>query len=157
MSNLNTQISLPTRCISYYASDKSPIDGKHSYQYWMRSKLVRIVCNKPFSRGDVLEIQSIQDTTSGILITTILIDEWQEEYPVLSFVSGRLVYNKWANFKYLPSEGIQIIKPIEQVLNDNFSLGFVLLTYKSGKITCIDELTQNQFNIYIKLEWESTK
>ena len=48
----------PMRVISYYASTKSPIDGKHSYNYWMRSKLVRIIADKPFARGDVLVINS---------------------------------------------------------------------------------------------------
>lgn len=155
MKNTNlAELNLPFRCISYYASDKSVLDNKHSYEFWMRSKLTRIVCNKPFSRGDVLEVQKISDTSTGILIETALIDEWQEEYPVLNFISGRLIYNKWADFECIPSEGIQILKPIEQVLSENYSIGFVVLAYKSGKIECVDKLTNNRFDIYINLSWK---
>ena len=69
----NLDIKLPTRCISYYASDKSVVDGKHSYEFWMRSKLTRICADKPFSRGDVLEIQSIEENSSGTLINAKVI------------------------------------------------------------------------------------
>ena len=112
-----SNFSLPMRCISYYASSKSGLDGKQSYEFWLRGVCIRIVCDKPFARGDVIEIQSIEDTNSGVLITTKLIDEWEQEYPVLNFISGRLIYNRWAEFQYETTDGIQIIKPIEHVLN----------------------------------------
>ena len=52
MSNLGTaNITLPVNVISYYASTKG-IDGKNCFNYWMRSKLVRIISDKPFARGD---------------------------------------------------------------------------------------------------------
>jgi hypothetical protein len=143
-----------TRCISYYASDKSALDNKHSYEFWTRSKLTRLVCNKPFGRGDTLQIDAIKETASGILIETTLIDEWQEGYPVLNFISGRLIYSKWANFECTATEGIQIIKQIEQILSENYSIGFVVLAYKSGKITCIDKVTGNVFDVHIHLDWE---
>ena len=151
--NTNLEIKLPTRCISYYASDKSLLDGKHSYEFWMRSKLTRICSEKPFGRGDVLEIKSIVDTSSGTLINVDVIDEWQQEYPVLNFISGRLIYNKWCTFEYKATEGIQILKPIEQVLADNYSIGFIVLAYKSGKISCYDTTSKNKFDIYINLEF----
>lgn len=150
----NTNLQFPIRVISYYASDKSSLDNKNSYEFWMRGKLTRIICDKCFSRGDVLQINSITDTSSCILLDTTLIEEWEPEYPVLNFISGRLIYNKWAEFEYTPSEGIQIIKPIEQVLSDNYSIGFIILAYKSGTIKCIDKLTKNYFDIQIDLSWE---
>ena len=154
MSTNLENIEFPFRCISYYASDKSPLDGKHSYEFWMRSFLVRIVCDKPFSRGDVLQVESITKNNVGILINVTVIDEWEEEYPVLNFISGRLIYNKWVDFKYEATEGIQIISPIEQILSDSYSLGFVILAYKSGKISCNDTMTGNAFDVYINLSWE---
>ncbi|MBO4622497.1 MAG: hypothetical protein J5691_01285 [Bacilli bacterium] len=149
-----TNIQYPIRVISYYASSKSQIDGKNDFCFWMRSKLTRIVCDKSFARGDVLQINGITDTPSGILIDTSIVEEWEKEYPVLTFVSGRLIYNKWAEFDYTPSEGIQIIKPIEQILSDNYSIGFVLLVYQSGIIKCVDKITNNYFDIHVNLEWE---
>lgn len=150
----NIKRFIGTRCISYYASSKSVIDNKQSYEFWIRGKCIRIICNKPFARGDVLEINNIEDISSGTLITTTLIDEWQEEYPVLNFISGRLIYNKWTDFEYTATEGIEIIKPIEQVLSDNYSIGFIVLAYKSGKISCMDKVSHNQFDIHISLSWE---
>ena len=149
-----TNLSFPFRCISYYASSKSSVDGKQSYEFWLRGKCIRIVCNKPFSRGDVLQVNNISENNSGVLIETEVIDEWEQEYPVLNFISGRLIYNKWANFEYKATEGIQIVKPIEQILSNNFSLGFIVLCYKSGKISCVDTKTDNRFDIHINLEWE---
>ena len=150
----NSNFSFPIRCISYYATSKSNIDNKHSYEFWMRGICVRMICDKPCARGDVIEIQKIEDTTSGILITTKLIDEWEQEYPVLNFISGRLIYNKWVKFEYEASDGIQILKPIEQVLSNNFSLGFIILCYKSGIITCVDTQTNNKFDVHVNLTWE---
>lgn len=149
-----SNFSFPIRCISYYASSKSGLDGKQSYEFWLRGICIRIICDKPFARGDVLEIQSIEDNNSGVLITTKLIDEWEQEYPVLNFISGRLIYNRWVKFEYETTEGIQILKPIEQVLSNNFSLGFIVLCYKSGKISCIDKQTDNRFDVSINLTWE---
>ena len=150
---MNTEIKLPIRVISYNASSKSQIDGKHDFCFWMRCKLTRVICDKPFARGDVLQINSIIDTPSGILIDTILIEDWEKEYPVLTFVSGRLIYNKWADFEFTPSEGIQIVKPIEQVLSDNYSIGFILLVYQSGIIKCVDKTTKNYFDVHVNLEF----
>lgn len=149
-----SNFSFPMRCISYYASSKSGLDGKQSYEFWLRGICIRIVCDKPFARGDVLEIKSIEDNNSGVLITTKLINDWEQEYPVLNFISGRLIYNRWVKFEYEVTEGIQILKPIEQVLSNNFSLGFIILCYKSGKITCIDKQTDNKFDVSINLTWE---
>lgn len=149
-----SNFSLPMRCISYYASSKSGLDGKQSYEFWLRGVCIRIVCDKPFARGDVIEIQNIEDNNSGVLITTKLIDEWEQEYPVLNFISGRLIYNRWAEFQYEATDGIEIIKPIEQILSNNLSVGFIILCYKSGKISCIDTKTDNIFDVFINLTWE---
>lgn len=153
MSNLDNKY-IGTRCVSYYASSKSAVDGKNSFEFWIRGKCIRIICDKTFARGDVLEIKDIKTSSSGIIIDTVLINEWEPEYPVLNFISGRLIYNKWASFETTPSEGIQIIMPVEQVLSENYSIGFIVLAYKSGKISCVDTVTNNRFDIYINLSWE---
>lgn len=151
---MTTNLNYPIRVISYYASSKSQIDGKHDFCFWMRNKLTRIVCNKPFARGDVLEILSINDTPTGILINTVLVEDWEKEYPVLLFISGRLIYNKWADFEYTCSDGIQVIKVLDQVLSDNYSIGFITLVYQSGIIKCIDRTTKNFFDVHVTLDWE---
>ena len=155
MSNLGTaNINLPINVISYYASTKG-IDGKNCFNYWMRSKLVRIISDKPFARGDCLRLNSVENTSSGITLNVTVLDEWAEEYPVLCFVSGRLIYNKWSNFEYKASDCIQILQPIEQILQENYSLGFILLCYGSGKISCVDKSSNNYFDVLVHLNMES--
>ena len=36
---MTTNLNYPIRVISYYASSKSQIDGKHDFCFWMRCKL----------------------------------------------------------------------------------------------------------------------
>ena len=154
MSNLGTDnISLPINVISYYASTRG-IDGKNCFNYWMRSKLVRIISDKPFARGDCLRLNSITNNSNGIIIDVTVLDEWAEEYPILCFVSGRLIYNKWSKFEYKASDCIKILQPIEQILQENYSLGFILLCYDSGKISCVDKTSNNYFDILIHVNLE---
>lgn len=151
-SNLeNIRTKLPIRVISYYASSKG-IDGKNCFNFWMRSYIIRIISDKPFGRGDVLEITDIKKDSSGLFIAVRVINEWQAEYPVLSFVSGRLVYDKWSDFSYKSTEGIEILDSIEQLLMDNLSIGFVILAYKSGKIYCDDNVRDNHLEFSIQLD-----
>ena len=152
-SNLeNSSIKFPIRVISYYASSKG-IDGKNCFNFWMRSALIRVIADKPFARGDVLEISNITKNGSNIIIECKVINEWAE-YPVLCFVSGRLTYNKWSNFKYTSTEGIQILQSIEQLLSNNYSIGFITLVYKSGKLFCDDDNMNNHLEIDINLDQE---
>ena len=152
-SNLDfSSIKFPLRVISYYASTKG-IDGKHCFNFWVRSALIRVVSDKPFARGDVLEITNMTKNGSNIMIDCKVIDEWAE-YPVLCFVSGRLTYNKWSNFEYTSTEGVQILCPIEQLLTNNYSIGFVASVYKSGKIYCDDDDMNNHLEIDITLNQE---
>ena len=147
-------LTFPFLCISYYASSKNEIDNKHSFDYRMRSKLVRIISDTSFARGDVLKINSVANTSSGILINVEVQEEWSDVLPVLCFVSSRLVYNRWSKFKFKPSTGIQIVAPIEQVLSGNYSIGLILLCYKSGKISCQDDVGHNDFDVLVNLKWE---
>ena len=152
-SNLeNSSIKFPIRVISYYASSKG-IDGKNCFNFWMRSALIRVIADKPFARGDVLEIFSITKNGSNTTIECKVINEWAE-YPVLCFVSGRLTYNKWSNFKYTATDGIQILQSIEQLLSNNYSIGFITLVYKSGKLLCDDDSMNNHLEIDINLDQE---
>lgn len=152
-SNLdNFSNKLPIRVISYYASSKG-IDGKNGFNFWIRSALVRIVADKPFARGDVLEIINITKKGVNTILECKVIDEWAE-YPVLCFVSGRLTYNKWSNFKYTSTEGIQILQSVEQLLSNNYSIGFIILVYTSGKVFCDDDAMNNHLEIDISLNQE---
>lgn len=152
MSN-NTQpdaITFPVRCMSLYASSVG-IDERDSFNFWIRSRLIRVICDKPFARGDILEISHVDDMENGVFIYTKLIEECVEEYPTLNFISGRVVYSKDSSFVCTSSKNIKIVKKIEQILNEDYSLGFVVLAYDSGKIECIDKQNKNYFECYINV------
>lgn len=150
----NLELTTPFRCISYYASSKSVVDNKHSYCYWFRGKLIRIIADKPFARGDMLTINGIssQGNSSTIINATVDSGEY-EKMPVLSFVSTRLVYNKYSDFEFTTTPGLQILKTIEQVLDENYSVCFIVLTESSGVIHAVDKYMNNYFDVGMNLHW----
>ena len=147
-------INLPQKVISYYASSKG-IDNRNCFNFWLRSKLIRVICDKPFARGDVLTILSIENTNSGLIINTVLTEEYEPDIPVLLFVSGRLIYDKNSKFVCNSQELITIVSIIEQTLADNYSIGFICLVSGNGKITASDNKYNNHFDIYINLQWSA--
>ena len=153
--NTNLDLTTPLNCISYYVSNKSPIDNKHSYCYWFRGKLIRIVADKPFARGDMLQINSVTQahSSSNIVIDVTVQTGEYVQAPVLNFVSTRLVYNTYSQFEFTTTPGVQILKTLEQIIDDNYSVCFVVLTSENGVIHAVDKFMNNYFNINISLEW----
>ena len=153
MTNLE-KIVTPFKCISYYVSTKSTIDDKNSYCYWFRGKLIRIISDKPFARGDMLIVKSISTASNGGTIIDVTVDSGKyQKLPVLSFVSTRLVYNKYSDFEFTSTPGITILKIIEQVMDDNYSACFITLSETTGVIHAVDKYMNNYFDINIGLSW----
>lgn len=150
----NPNLEYPIKCISYYASNKNQIDKKHSFEWWMRGKLIRIISDKAFARGDILNIKNIYDNTNNITIINVSVNnEEYQQYPVLSFVSSRLVYNKYSKFEAIPDNNIKILKQLEQINNNNYSIGFIILISESGTIKVQDSFMNNYFDINCNLSW----
>lgn len=153
MTNLDSTFT-PFKCISYYVSSKSPIDNKDSYSYWFRGKMIRIIADRPFARGDILIVKNIVNQNADNIIIDVDVDSGEyESYPVLNFVSTRLVYNKYSDFVFTPSPDIKILKIVEQIMDDNYSVCFITLTSKSGSIKAVDKNMNNYFDINITLDW----
>lgn len=150
----NTNLEYPISCISYYASNKNQIDKKHSFEWWMRGKLIRIISDKAFARGDILSIKNIYDNTNNITVINVSVsNEEYKQHPVLSFVSSRLVYNKYSKFEAIPDKNIKILKQLEQINNNNYSIGFIILISESGTIKVQDSFMNNYFDINCNLSW----
>jgi hypothetical protein len=150
---MNSTLNFPIKCISYFASNKNKIDDKQSFEWWFRGFLVRIISSKSFARGDILIIKNIIKDNNKILIDVDVSDEEYQQYPVLTFISSRLVYNKYSDFEFVPSSSIQILQILEQIINDNYSIGFIILANDTGFIKATDSVLKNQFDIYLKLSW----
>lgn len=150
---MNSILNFPIKCISYFASNKNKIDNKQSFEWWFRGFLVRIISEKSFARGDILIIKNIIKDNNKILINVDVSDEEYTPYPVLTFISSRLVYNKYSDFAFFTTPSIQILQLLEQVINDNYSIGFIILASDNGVIKATDNVLKNQFDIYLKLSW----
>lgn len=150
---MNSTLNFPIKCISYFASNKNKIDNKQSFEWWFRGFLVRIISEKSFARGDILIIKNIVKDNNKILINVDVSDEEYTPYPVLTFISSRLVYNKYSDFAFFTTPSIQILQLLEQVINDNYSIGFIILASDNGVIKATDNVLKNQFDIYLKLSW----
>ncbi len=151
----NREFTEPLNCISYYVSSKSDIDNKHSYCYWFRGKLIRIIADKPFARGDMLKIHRISQPTSSSNMTieaTVNSGEYVQ-YPVLNFISTRLVYNAYSDFEFTTTPGINLLGTIEQIIDNNYSVCFAVLSTSSGVIHAIDKNMNNYFDINVDLRW----
>ena len=105
---MNSILNFPIKCISYFASNKNKIDNKQSFEWWFRGFLVRIISEKSFARGDILIIKNIVKDNNKILINVDVSDEEYTPYPVLTFISSRLVYNKYSDFAFFTTPSIQI-------------------------------------------------
>ena len=105
--------------------DRNPIEGIKS-----RIKSVESLAKKVRDKNIPMTIQSIEENNSGTAINVNVVDEWQQEYPVLNFISGRLVYNKWADFEYECSDVITI-PPHAAYLNSHKNISE--LSYPLGK------------------------
>lgn len=150
---MNTIFNFPLHCISFFASNRNKIDNKQSFEWWFRGFLVRIISNKSFARGDILIINNVIKEPNKIIINVDVSDEEYQQYPVLTFISSRLVYNKYSDFEFITSPSIQILNLLEQVIDNNYSLGFIVLASDSGNIKAVDRTLGNQFNISLKLSW----
>lgn len=152
---MNTNLEFPIKCISYYASNKNQVDKKHSFEWWMRGKLVRIISDKMFARGDMLTLHNITSSPTSVVINASVDTGPYVQAPVLSFVSSRLVYNKYSKFEAIADPGIQILMQLDQISNDdNYSIGFLLLISQSGVVHVKDTYMNNFFDVNCTLTWD---
>lgn len=151
----NREFTEPLDCISYYVSSKSNIDNKHSYCYWFRGKLIRIIADKPFARGDMLRIHRItqQNSSANVTIEATVNSGEYRQHPVLNFVSTRLVYNPYSEFEFTTTPGVELLNVIEQTIDNNYSVCFVALASSTGVIHAVDKNMNNYFDININLQW----
>lgn len=149
-----TNLDFPIRCISYYSSNLSSIDNRHSFEYFFRHKLLRIRGNKPFARGDMLNITSMAETNSGVVLdAAVVTDEEYQRAPVLLFVSNRFVFNPYSEFSYDVQGDVQLLKVVDTTIDENYSSAFICLARGDGTIVCTEPIFKNNYDIKIGLNW----
>lgn len=152
-------IDLPVCCIVNYVS-KLGIDGNYSYEFWFASSIIRIIADKPFGRGDIVEINSItkQSNTEWRINIKVIGDPKLEkiamdltegeEIPTLLFVTPKIYLNEYSEYHAYSTDNIQIVLNCSAILDGNKSYTIAALVRgKQGKIFASDAVTGN------KVEW----
>jgi hypothetical protein len=145
-----------------YQSEKG-IDGKPSYNFWFTSSLIRVIGNKPFSRGDIAEITDIKKVSGtewNIHVNILgdytidpeamdLVQSIQEdEIPTLIFATTKIYLDKDSDLHIYTTDNIEILLNCSSEMNNNKSYTIAALVKGSqGKIFGLDKINGTS------LEW----
>lgn len=151
------ETKFPIKCLSYCASSFGSHDRINSFEFWVRGHLVRIIGDKPFSRGDMIWLDSIDydDLKDEYIISIRVIDDepYESGLPVLSLSISRVVYSV-DDFDIIEKDGVKILKTISVNTDDSYSLAFIALLYGDGSICCKSKSTSAAFDLDFKLSWK---
>jgi len=111
-------------------SSKIGIDNKHSYEFWYYSELMRIIGDKPFARGDIVNIDSVNDDTKEIRITVCgdpanefenIPEEAtnQQELPVFMFLVTPMPLDEKSNYNFFCDENSKILMIKSSIKSNN--------------------------------------
>lgn len=157
MVNVMKETKYPIKCLCYCASNYGTYDRLNSFEFWVRGHLIRIVGDKPFARGDMIWLDSIDynDLKDEYIINIRVIDDepYEEGLPVLSLAISRMVYSV-TDFDICEKDGIKILKSIYVETDNSFSLAFISLLYGEGSIVCKSESTGAAFSLDFNLDWK---
>ena len=147
----------PIKCIVYCASNYGTYDRANSFEFWVRGHLIRIIADKPFSRGDMIWLDDIyfDDLKLEYVIKVRVIDDdpYEEGLPVLSLATSRIVYSV-DDFEVHEKDGVKVLNAISVETDGNYSLAFISLLYGDGAISCKSRSTGAAFNLDFSLTWK---
>lgn len=130
------------------------IDGNPSYDFWFTSSLIRVIGDKPFSRGDIAEIQNIRtpSPTEWIIDVHVIGDpavdpeakevasEITEEIPTLMFATNKIYLDKSSDVHVYGSDNVEILLNCSSSMNNNKAYTIaVLITGKQGRVFGVDQ------------------
>lgn len=149
-------IKYPIKAISYCASNCGNSDRKHSFEFWVRGHLIRVIGDKPFSRGDMIWIDEIKydwsDNTYYIMTRVIDDEPYESNLPVLSIAVSRMIYSV-TDFKIKEEGNIKVLEHMYIKTDDSYSLAFISLVSGEARINCKSESTNASFNMDFILKW----
>lgn len=132
-------------------------DGNYDYCFWFLRQLIRLIGDRPFSRGDLAEIVEVNPKLSTIRVRVLGdpatekmpadLPAW-DEIPGLIFVSTKIYLNDKSDYTLDTDESIQILMSYTSIIDGNKAYAAaVTMVGSSGKITGHDSLTN------VKWEW----
>lgn len=115
--------------VLYYASSKNPFDGANSFEFWFNGAVCRIICDKPFARGDVAVIDKIDGLSRIIRVSLLSVFSGDPaRLPLLLFAASRLYFDPDSRFNcFSEDENIEVIETYSAVNDDNLLLCGVFL------------------------------
>lgn len=153
-----SKISLPVKAISYCASTYNRIDGKNSFEFWTRGHLIRIVGDKPFSRGDMIWIDEIgfsrRDNTYFIKVRVIDDQLYESNLPVLSIAVSRLVYSV-CDFEIEQEGDISLLDTFYVDTDDSYSVILITLLGGSARLNGYSPSMNTSFSFDFNLNWHN--
>lgn len=151
-------IKFPIKAISYCASNCGNIDNKHSFEFWIRGHLIRVIGDKPFSRGDMIYIDEIKydwDVDTYYIMTRVIDDEpYEKDLPVLSIAVSRMIYSV-TDFKVRTEGNIQVLEHLYIETDNSYSVAFISLISGDARINCRSPSTNVAFNMDFNLNWKN--
>lgn len=152
--------SVSTYCIVPYQSSRG-IDDRPTYAFWFTSSLVKIVGDKPFGRGDIVLLETIEKTN---------INEWtleckvvgdpeidpeakqlsessDREIPTLLFLTTKIYLHEDAEVDLTCTDNITLLLSCSSIINNNKSYTVVaLIKGKQGRIRGLDSIHKTPLN-----------
>ena len=152
-------IETPFECFTNYSSTRengqSVSDQSKSYNYWNHNCLVRIVGDKPFSRGDRVRVYHVSTPSDSqfnmyvnVLSRYIEVSSkgaegpqgLPEDYPTLLIASVRLPLDPEDNYTLNHTDNVEVIGECNSIVDGNLHKTVVLLVHSNyATVSSIDE------------------
>ena len=142
-------IETPFECFTNYSSTRengqSVSDQSKSYNYWNHNCLVRIVGDKPFSRGDRIRVYHVSAPSDSQfnMYVNVLDDSDplpKEPHPTLLIASVRLPLDPEDNYTLNHTENVKVIGECNSIVDGNLHKTVVLLVHSNyATVSSIDE------------------
>jgi len=136
-------------------SSSPSVDNLHSYDFWFLKNLIRLIGDKPFSRGDVAVIKEVSPELQSITIE-VLGDYYTEkmpdtippidDLPGLIFLSSKIYLNERSEYVLDHDDNVTILLSYTSSIDGNKAYAAAItMTGNYGKVTGHDEQTNVQF------------
>lgn len=136
-------------------SSKTGIDSKNSYEFWFYSDLIRIIGDKPFARGDVVEILAIDEEKKEIKIEVLgdpNIEDvpsqvLEKELPVFMFLVTPLPLDELSDYNfYCDNDNCKflVIKSSIKSRNKRYVV-CCLINGESVRVKAVESVTKAEF------------
>jgi len=141
--------------ISHNASSFTA-DNKNSYEFWFLGNMIRLIGDKPFSRGDVIQIESVNVKSQEIKVKFIASPTLRDslpddccpihELPTLVFLTTRVYLDEHSDYHIICDSNSELLLSYSATQDSNkiYALA-ALVTGDSVRISGAERTTRTEF------------